>query len=260
MLVRNLLLLLICLFFLYSQSMATSPEEFQQQSQRVLKREISVQGQVDKWTSEKEALVSELLDQKTQLEWNRFQNKKYQQYIAHKEQRIVDLKRQKEVMGKLRKELEPYLDSSLQNLKDMISEDLPFLEVERRDRLEFLTNSLSDPDLKLSEKLRRMLEAFQVEADYGNSVEVSEEKLPLNRDGEAIVQVLRLGRIGLFYLTLDNEKAGLWDRQMKQWVPIDSDYVPIVKTTIEVVQQKRVAELVDLPLPKPTKASGEVMR
>jgi len=249
--------LLTCIFLSLSSVPAGAIDDLQQQNRQIINKEIAVQIDVDKWSAEKQALVSELLDQKTQLDWNRFQNKKYQQYLAHKQQNIADLKHQKEVMGKLRMELEPFLDSSIENLAAMIAADLPFLAVERQERLAFVSQSLADPDLKLSEKLRRLLEAVQVEADYGNNVEVIEEKLQLESE-ESIVQVLRLGRIGLFYLTLDNRNVGRWDRQEQRWAPIASDYAPVIQTTINVVQQKRVAELVDLPVPKLSQADGEM--
>mgnify|MGYP006303393343 CR=1 FL=1 len=251
--------LLACFFLSLSSGPAGAIDDLQQQNRQIINKEIAVQIDVDKWSAEKQALVSELLDQKTQLDWNRFQNKKYQQYLAHKQQNIADLKHQKEVMGKLRMELEPFLDSSIENLTAMIAADLPFLADERQERLTFVSQSLADPDLKLSEKLRRLLEAVQVEADYGNNVEVTEEKLNLESE-ESIVQVLRLGRIGLFYLTLDNKNVGRWDRQQQRWAPIATDYAPVIQTTISVVQQKRVAELVDLPVPKLSQADGEMKR
>ena len=256
MFIRILLLLLGSFVCCFCQATAASYDALQSQNQQVLKKEIAVQEQADQWSAAKQALVNDLLDQKTQLEWNRFQNKKYQQYLAHKQQAIADLQRRQEIMGKLRMELEPFLDYSIEKLQSLILEDLPFLTLERQERMDFLAQSLADPDLKLSEKLRRLLEAVQVEADYGNSVEVSEEKLALNNEN-TIVQVLRLGRIGLFYLTQDNANVGRWDPEQKQWLPITDDYAPTVQKTMDVVRQKRVAELVDLPLPKFSQVSGE---
>ena len=253
---RYIGLLLLSLHLCATHSLAATATQLQQQSQQALQQEIATQQQVDHWSEAKQALVNELLDQKTQLEWNRFQNKKFRQYIDHKRGTIADLKRQKEQMGMLRKQLEPFLDSSIEDLQTAIAADLPFLPQERQERQAFLARSLTDPELSLSEKLRRVLEALQVEADYGNSVEVTEETLPL--DGEAtMVQILRLGRTGLFYLSLDGENIGRWDPKRAQWVPLDAAFKPAVQTTIDVIRQKRAAELVDLPLPAIAHAETE---
>lgn len=249
-------LIVLSMWILSSNVQAVTADQMQTQHQQVLQKEIATQQQVDRWSSARQALVNELLDLKTQLEWNRFQNKKFEQYLEHKQDTIVDLRRRKEQMSMLRMELEPFLDSCIEELQSSVAADLPFLPVERRERLAFLTQSLSDPDLALSEKLRRVLEALQVEADYGNTVEVTEEKRELSGE-PTMVQVLRLGRIGLFYLSLDGEQAGWWNPAGQQWVSLDKNDVQTVQTTMDIVHQKRAAVLIDLPLSAITSATKE---
>lgn len=249
-------LIVLSMWILSSNVQAVTADQIQKQHQQVLQKEIATQQQIDRWSSARQALVNELLDLKTQLEWNRYQNKKFEQYLDHKQNTLVDLKRRKEQMSMLRMELEPFLDSRIEELQASVKTDLPFLPVERGERLTFLTQSLSDPDLALSEKLRRVLEALQVEADYGNTVEVTEETRELGGQ-PTMVQVLRLGRIGLYYLTLDGEQAGWWNPAEQQWVSLDKNDVQTVQTTMDVVHQKRAAVLIDLPLPAMMPATKE---
>lgn len=249
--------LILALSCLPLQVTAADPAQIQQQSTTALTQEIATQDKVEQWSEQRQALVNELLDQKTQLEWNHFQTKKYRQYVTHKQATIADLKRQKEQMSLLRKELEPFLDSNVEQLHNDVAKDLPFLDQERSERLAFLDQSLTDPDLALSEKLRRVLEALQVEADYGNSVEVTEQTLPL-ASGDTMVQVLRLGRVGLFYLSPNGDKVGQWDAQQRVWKPLPADYRDTVRVTIDIIEQKRAAELIDLPLPEALRATEGV--
>lgn len=251
-------LLMLLLASQHQPAYATNPTQLQQQSQHTLEQERETQQHVSQWSQERENLINDLLDQTTQLEWNRFQNKKFEQYVEHKKSTIVELKRQQQQMNLLRQELEPFLDRRLEQLRAAIATDLPFLQQERQERLTFLDQSLTDPDLALSEKLRRVLEALQVEADYGNSVEVTEEKVPLNQS-EALVQILRLGRIGLFYLSYDGHSGGQWSLDQQQWLPLDDAYLSTVQTTIDIIKQKRSAELVDIPLPLISTATTEAM-
>lgn len=229
-------------------ALATSLQQVQLDSQKTLQQEQASQKKVEQWNDQRQALINELLDQKTQLEWNRFQNKKFNQYVVHKQHTLEDLSRQKEQMTLLRKELEPYLDTTVATLHQQVATDLPFLIQERRERLAFLDQSLTDPELALSEKLRRVLEALQVEADYGNSVEVTTETLSLNAT-DTRVQMLRLGRLGLFYLTQDGHHVGHWDNMQQRWLPLEDHYQRTVQKTIDVIEQTRAAELIDLPLP-----------
>jgi len=242
------LLFTLALTVLSSSGYAATAEQIQQQNQHTLQQERITQKHVVEWSQQREDLVNALLDQTTQLEWNRFQNKKFKQYVGHKKKNIVELQRQKQQMNLLRQELEPFLDHRLSELHQSVKDDLPFLPQERQQRLAFLDQSLTDPDLSLSEKLRRVLEALQIEADYGNSVEVTEETLPL-ATGDTMVQVLRLGRIGLFYLSYDGHHGAQWQPQQQQWLALEDNYLTTLQSTIDIIKQKRSAELVDLPLP-----------
>jgi len=52
-------------------------------------------------------------------------------------------------------------------LDKFVAEDLPFLKEERTQRVEILKHLLTDPQTGVAEKYRRILEAYQIEADYG---------------------------------------------------------------------------------------------
>lgn len=214
---------------------------------QTLQQEQRTQRTADAWSEEKQALVNDILDQKTRLQWNRYQNDKYRQYIERKQAEVEELQARKEKMRQLRMALEPYLDQMLAQLRQFIAADLPFLTRERADRLDFLRASLTDPELALGEKLRRVLEGLKVEAEYGNHIEVTAEKLDL--DGQSIlVDMLRLGRVGLYFITKDGMNLGMWDTANKQWVHLDDRFAAPLRLTMDIVERRRAAELVELPL------------
>ncbi len=237
---------LIC-FYITVSSRAADINSVRNSTVNNLKTEQDSQKNTDKWYDEKQKLVNDILEQKTKFQWNIYQNKKYRQYIERKRDDVAELQRQKEKMQQLRMSLEPYLDATVQNLKGFVATDLPFLSEERSDRINFLKDSLSDPELALSEKLRRVLEALKVEAQYGNNIEVTSEKLNLHGK-EILVDMLRLGRVALFYLTRDDKNIGMWDRDKKSWIPIGRHYTSDLRLAMDVAQHKRAAELVKLPL------------
>jgi len=212
-----------------------------------IREEVATQQAVEKWSAEKEAIINQLLDLKTRLDWNRFQVRKYKAYVDQKAEEVNDLKTRKEKLARMRMELEPYLGHVVADLKDQVASDAPFLTDERSRRIAFLERSLVDPDLNLGEQLRRVLEALQVEAGYGNSVETEERKLDLNGE-PTLVTLVRIGRVGLFYITNDRKHTGKWDQASERWQPVSDDYLPDILRTMEIIQQKRAAELVELPL------------
>ena len=243
-----ILTVLLCLELIFqSPALAKDIGGVEKTLKKSLQKEVATQHAVEKWSTEKEAIINELLDLKTRLDWNRFQNCKYKAYVDQKEEKIKDLKAQKEKLARMRMELEPYLGGVVADLKDQVGSDAPFLTEERSRRIAFLEKSLVDPDLNLGERLRRVLEALQVEAGYGNSIGTEEKELNLNGE-RTLVTLMRIGRIGLFYITNDQKHAGKWDRASKTWLPISDNDLPDVLRTMQIIQQKRAAELVDLPL------------
>jgi hypothetical protein len=101
--------------------------------------------------------------------------------------------------------------------------------------------------LSMSEKLRRVLEALQVEARYGRSTGVDTRTLRV--EGQTLqVQVLRVGRIARFYRSLDGEQVGRWNEAEDTWQPLSRDYSRSIKKAIDMAQRKQAVDLVDLPI------------
>ena len=219
----------------------------QEKTKQAIEKEIDAQKQADQWSQEKEQLISEIRQNKTQLDWATYQSKRYAAYIQQEKEKNAALKRQKEEMQGLRRHLEPYLAKLIADLESFIESDLTFLSKERRERIQFLKDSLNDYHLSMSEKLHRVIEALQVEAEYGRSIEA--DPATLNVEGRSIeAEVLRVGRIAVFFHSLDGETVGRWDSDSESWEMISHDFSRPIQNTIEMAKQQKSVELVDLPI------------
>lgn len=144
----------------------------------------------------------------------------------------------------------PFMLRMLAVFEQFVELDLPFLPDERRMRVEQLQGLMDRADITLAEKYRRLLEAYRVEAKYGHNIEAYQGTL--EHGGKArTVEFLRLGRIGLFYLTLDEREAGSWLVQEKRWLTLDSEYRKPIKQAILIAKKQLPPNLVKLPLPAP---------
>lgn len=160
-------------------------------------------------------------------------------------QRKAQLKEQLSRLERTREALVPMLVRMVDGLEQFIALDMPFLAEERGRRVERLRKSLSDPELPVSEQYRRVFEAYQVEADYGRSLEAW--RAPL--DGQAqIVDYLRVGRMAWYYLSLDGQAAWQWIKGKNRWQEVPANLVPSVRKGLRVASEQAAPELLALPV------------
>ncbi len=226
---------------------ASTLEQLQDQATRNISTEIREQKKLEAWENKKAALEAEIRDATMQQAWLVYQNKKYAGYIEEEQATLADLDVRHKEMEEINMRLEPYLDEVVSKLETFIAADLPFLPEERARRIDFLKDTLKDYHLSLSEKLRRILEAVQVEAGYGRTLESMPSAVSLNGD---MIQgrIFRLGRTALFFQSIDKGKLAFFDTHAKKWSLLSPDYERPLNRALQIVDRKRAAELLVLPV------------
>jgi biopolymer transport protein ExbB len=144
-------------------------------------------------------------------------------------------------------DLTPLLLRMIDSLDKFVALDLPFLQQERRERIASLKRLMTDAATPQAEKYRRVLEAYKVEGDYGSSLGI--ERMQLQADGGKTVDVLRLGRVALYYLTLDGHEAAIWDPEGKQWRLLQGGYRSAVRDGLKIALERAAPEVLVLPVP-----------
>jgi hypothetical protein len=96
-----------------------------------------------------------------------------------------------------------------------------------------------------SEKFRRLIEAYQIELEYGRTMSFYKQNLADGREAEMV----RLGRITLLYRTTDGE-TGYWDNQAKQWVA-DPDSAASIEDALSIAKEEKAPDLIIVPVPAP---------
>jgi hypothetical protein len=142
------------------------------------------------------------------------------------------------------------MQTMLDTLEQFVALDVPFLIEERTNRVETLKKMMTRADVAISEKYRRILEAYQVEMDYGRTIEAYEGQLAAGDSVARTVQFLRVGRVTLLYQTLDGSETGYWDADQKSWV-VGDEYAHGFKEGIAVAKKSRAPEMLIVPVPAP---------
>jgi hypothetical protein len=135
-------------------------------------------------------------------------------------------------------------------LEQFVELDTPFLPEERNSRVAQLKEMMDRADVNLSEKYRRILEAYQVETEYGRTLEAYQGELD-TEDRNRTVDFLRVGRVGLYYRTLDQMEAGMWDQETQSWQQLPRDSVQSVIQGLKVARKQLPPDLLTLPVKTP---------
>ncbi len=239
-------LLIVGLFVASPLSAASSSRALQEKVEGAIRSERGIQEKAERWAADRTEVLAEIRELKNQKQWLDLQKKKYLSYIEKLNESLAELNRKKKEIEILKTSLEPYLYETVDRLDLSIHQDLPFLMGERTRRLTFLKDSLADYDLGSGEKLRRILEALHVEADYGRNIEKSEAVLEI-QGSQTSVYLLRIGRTAVFYVSLDGTKVGRLT-PTGEWEPLPSGYASELTRAMEMAERRRAVELVELPL------------
>ena len=243
-------IILVSCALLMTPALALAAQTAQAAHQKIVNAvssEAKAQAMYTRWSDTKQETAAQIRDMKAMDSWLDFQNHKYAKYIEKQESVIAELKRRKEEAKRIRMQLEPFLEKVVDNLEQFVNEDLPFLREERQQRIVFLRTSLNDYRLELSEKLRRVFEALQVETEYGRTVASDTVEMDLNGTPTR-VNMFRLGRTALFYRAADGSSAGVWDRDAGSWKTLGAEYARTLHRAVDMAQRKRAVELLDLPV------------
>jgi hypothetical protein len=199
------------------------------------------------WAQEEDALTARFRTARATVDYLSAQRVIQQARVDALNERISEYERRLTEATRLKDSIQDTLDVVMLRLEDWVQGDLPFLAEERAGRVSILKTEMARPDETSAEKLRRLLEGLQVEANYGGTVEVTEEPIVVAGE-ELYVDVLRLGRLSLFWKTPDGKRIGEYDRATASWIELDGRYERAITSAMEMATRMRPIELIALPL------------
>lgn len=174
-------------------------------------------------------------------------NENMRQLLASQEQERTRVNGELNEIEVVRQQIVPLMVEMVDVLDQFIALDQPMLEEERASRLQNLRSIITRSDVDIAEKYRRVIESYQIEAEYGQSLEAYEASATIN-GRERTVDYLRVGRVGLYYISLDREEAGIWDSQSNDWQQLPNNYLDSLDYAVRIAREQAPPNLIDLPL------------
>ena len=228
---------------------------------RGVRREGNVEGaasqkKIDVLSDETESLFSRYSSALKQIDAINVYNQQMEELLASQQDELDSLRDQLDRVEIVTRDVTPLMLRMIGALEAFVELDIPFLIDERTGRVTELRKLMSRSDVSNSEKYRRIMEAYQIENEYGRTIEAYRATLK-RAGGEVTVDFLRFGRIALMYQTLDESEAGVWDQDTRSWRELDpSEYRTAIRQGLRIARKQSAPDLIQLPLPAAVTVEG----
>lgn len=174
----------------------------------------------------------------------------------YNEQKRIQIQAQLDLMDQLdeqlvqvvivQRQIPPLAQRMLESLETFIGLDTPFRLDERQNRIDLVRASLAKPKVTASEQVRQVLEAYNIEAEYGRKIDTYESSL---QDG-TVVNILVIGRIGMFYQTKDEQSSGRWNNETSSWDELPGSYRKPIRNGIRMAKKLAPTDMLLMPVIK----------
>jgi hypothetical protein len=211
------------------------------------------QKKIDQLSDKTRELYNDYKSTLRELHSYKLYNKNLEDLIDSQKQEINSFDTQLAQIDDTQRDVIPLMIKMVDTLDEFIKLDQPFLLNERQNRVNELKVLMSRSDVATSEKYRRIMEAYQVEMEYGRTIEAYRGTLESNGENRT-VNFFRLGRVALYYQTLDEQETGIWDRSSHKWLPLSSDYRLPVRKGLGIARKQAAPDLLLLPVSAPEQA------
>ncbi len=210
----------------------------------------SSQAKIDQAVDQTRSIEREYAAVMKEIDGLEVYNALLEKQLASQNQEIADLNYSIDQVSVIERQVTPLMLKMIDSLEQFVELDIPFLIEERRQRVAFLRTLLERSDVTVAEKFRRLLEAYEIENDFGRTIE--SYKGSLNVEGASReVDFLRMGRVALLYQTIDAEVFGMWDQDQKAWVPLPAEYRNQIRNGIKMARKQIAPNLLTLPISAP---------
>jgi hypothetical protein len=160
---------------------------------------------------------------------------------------ISSINEQLDSLDSINIDILPLLKRMVDSLSKFITLDIPFLIEERKLRLQDLDTLIVRADVTTAEKFRKIFEAYQLEANFGKTIESYQGFLTI-KESEKAVDYVRLGRLGLYYRTPNGKETGYWNSNSQQWVHEGSSLDDEIKAALDIANRQSPPNFIKLPV------------
>lgn len=242
---KNKILYLVVVFLGFAY--ASNVDDVKNKILLMNKNSASSQKKVDSLDAKTKDYLQEYRALNSKLATLQAYNKQLDGVILSQEKEIKSLDEQILSIEETKQSISPLEEKMVKTFAEFIQKDTPFLFHERVKRANDLNSLFEQNDISLSEKYRRIIEAYKIEYEFSNNIEAYQDDLEIN--GKNVkVDFLRIGRVGLYYVTLDGMSCGYYDQKEKRFKKLDEIYLKNIKNALKIAKKHSAPNVFILPI------------
>jgi len=239
---------------LSSQAFAASINEVLQEGENRADANATAQQQIDSVADQTEKIINDYRTVVKVVDGLKVYNSLLRTQLANQEDEMQALSDSISNVALIERQIVPLMTRMVDALDEFVQLDTPFLQKERNARIERLREVLERSDVTAAEKFRVIIEAYQIENDYGRTIEAYKGSTEINGN-QLEVDFLRIGRVALLYQTVGGEHTGAWDATKQSFVELPPEtYQKQVLDGLKIARKQVAPDLLVVPVAAPTRA------
>jgi len=160
---------------------------------------------------------------------------------------IASLEKQIAGIDKIKQGVVPLMYKMIDTLEKFVELDVPMNLESRQERIANLRKIMADSNVTTSEQFRLVLEAYEIEANYGTIFDAYQAELDLG-DRTITADFVHMGRVALVAQSLDMKNAWVWNNTSRSWEALGDEYLKTITDTIRMARKQLPMDLTKLPV------------
>jgi hypothetical protein len=221
--------------------------ELQKAEAQIFKASEKSQVKIDKIYEQTLELLADYRNTVDEAEILSDYNDHVQRMVDSQKANIKSLEDQIAGIDKTKQGVVPLMYKMIDTLEKFVDLDVPVKVETRKERIQNLRDIMNDSNVTVSEQFRLVLEAYEIEANYGTVFDAYQGEIDLGGQ-KLTADFLHMGRVSFVAQSLDMKNAWVWNNQTRQWEELSDEYLKPITDGIRMARKQLPMDLTKLPV------------
>ncbi|GHE98325.1 DUF3450 domain-containing protein [Thalassotalea profundi] len=221
--------------------------DLQKEEARIFSNSVKSQNKINSIYEQTIDMLGEYRNTVDEAEVLKGYNDHVQRMVDDQKANIKSLEEQIAGIDKTKQGVVPLMYKMIDTLEKFVDLDVPMNIDARKERIQTLRDVMDDSNVAVSEQFRLVLEAYEIESNYGTVFDAYQGELDLG--GQVLTaDFVHMGRIALIAQSLDMKNAWVWNNSTRSWDELGDEYLKPVTDAIRMARKQLPMDLTKLPV------------